>query len=443
MQDRASLVSARERLASELTTLTSGEAREWTPEEEAKFNALESAVQAIDFRLMAMEEAMDIEPVAPAVEENSASSPEVSAPVENEVPRSTRRAPAMPLGAPHIVRDLGDRNSERDRAMALRGFLLGPNAGRNERAAMMRNGIEIGADRIDLRAQTTTTNSEGGFTVPAGFLAELERKIVYYNPLRQVARVIRTDSGNSLPFPTIDDTSNSAGLGTQNTAPSATDMVFSSVTLSAYRYQSLVILSNELLQDTGIDIVTEVASILGERIGRAEATYHTTGTGSSQPQGVVTGASAGATSTTATAISLANLMSLYNSLDFGYQQNASFMLHQSVWSNILQLADSQSRPLFLDLLNGNQPRLLGYPVIVNNAMASSIAATNVTALFGDFSKYFIRDAGDIQIIRMNERYADQYSTAFLAVRRSDAKVAQSAAIKKLTQSSATTTTTTT
>jgi HK97 family phage major capsid protein len=85
------------------------------------------------------------------------------------------------------------------------------------------------------------------------------------------------------------------------------------------------------------------------------------------------------------------------------------------------------------LANGNAPRLLGYPVIVNNAMASSIAASAVTALFGDFQKYYIRDAGDIEIIRMNERYADAYATGFMAVRRTDAKVAQSAAIKKLTQ----------
>ena len=126
-------------------------------------------------------------------------------------------------------------------------------------------------------------------------------------------------------------------------------------------------------------------------------------------------------------------MGLRNSLDFGYQQNGAFMMHQTVWNSILQLADSQSRPLFLDLLNGNAPRLLGYPVIVNNAMASSIAASAVTVLFGDFSKYYIRDAGDIEIIRLNERYADAYATGFLAVRRTDAKVAQSAAIKKLTQ----------
>ncbi len=111
-----------------------------------------------------------------------------------------------------------------------------------------------------------------------------------------------------------------------------------------------------------------------------------------------------------------------------------------MWNTILQLADSQNRPLFLDLINGNSPRLLGYPVVVNNNMASSIASGNVTMLFGDFSKYYIRQAGDLEIIRMDERYADAYQTGFMVVERVDAKVAQSAAIKKLTQPTTTTTT---
>jgi HK97 family phage major capsid protein len=126
-------------------------------------------------------------------------------------------------------------------------------------------------------------------------------------------------------------------------------------------------------------------------------------------------------------------MGLIGSLDYAYQQGASFMMHQAVWNTLLQLADSQARPLFLDLLNGNAPRLLGYPVTINNAMASSIAAAAKTILFGDFSKFMIREIGDIELLRLTERYADKYQTGFMAVVRRDAKVMQSAAIKRITQ----------
>jgi HK97 family phage major capsid protein len=332
-----------------------------------------------------------------------------------------------------FTRDLDDKRANRDRETALCGWFLGNDARPEHRSAAQRSGLNLGSNRIVLTRANSTSSSAGGYTIPQGFLAELEKKIVYFNPLRDVARVIRTESGNSLPFPTIDDTGNPGAIGAENTAPSATDMTFGQIILGAYRTESLVLLSNELLRDSGLDLATEVAGLLGERLGRKEATDHATGNGTTAPQGVVTGSSAGVAGATTTTITLANIMACRNALDFGYQQNGAWMMHQSIWSTILQLADSQSRPLFLDLLNGNAPRLLGYPVIVNNAMASSIAANAKTVLFGDFSKFYIRDAGDIEIIRMNERYADAYQTGFMAVRRSDSKVAQSAAIVRITQ----------
>lgn len=437
MNERQKLAAERAAITAEGASLMKVlETRAWTEEETAKVDAINAQLADLDARIVALEAMVETE-----LESASAPAPTVDrnlieriTKLENAMNNQTnRRTAPAPVGtAPAFVRDLNDRQVIEDQKLALRGWLLGKEASRAEMAAADRLGLNLRSDRLQLRANSTS-NSAGGYTIPAGFLAELEKKIVFFNPLRQVARIIPTETGNSLPFPTIDDTSNTASVGTENTAPSATDMTFGQIVLGAYRYESLIQVSNELLRDSGLDLANEIASLLGERIGRKEAVDHATGNGTTTAQGVVTGASAGATAATTTTITLANIMALRNSLDFGYQQNASFMMHQTIWNSILQLADSQSRPLFLDLANGNAPRLLGYPVVVNNNMASSIAASAVTVLFGDFSKYYIRDAGDIEIIRLNERYADAYATGFMAVRRTDAKVAQSAAIKKLTQ----------
>lgn len=434
MNEQQKLRAERTRLEGDMKAMhTAAENRAWTPEEEAKFSALEAQVQAIDTRLLTIEEEVDMSvstDSTPAPQQNSLDEKiqsEVRKAVENLAISRRRTMPA-----PMIVSDLDDKRAERDRNLALRAWFLRSEASVEELAAARRCQLDLRNTKLQLRAQSTSTTA-GGYTIPQGFLAELEAKRLFFNNLRGVARVIRTETGNTLPFPTTDDTSNLANLTAENTAPSATDITFGQVSLGAYKLDSLVQVSNELLRDSGLDLANEIAAILGERIGRKEAAFFATGTGSSQPQGVVTGASAGATAATTTTITLANIMSLVNSLDFAYQQGASFMLHQSVWNTILQLADSQNRPLFLDLINGNSPRLLGYPVVVNNNMASSIAASAVTILFGDFSKYYIRQAGDLEIIRLDERYADAYQTGFMVVERVDAKVAQSAAIKKLTQ----------
>lgn len=434
MNEQQKLRAERTRLEGEMKSMhAAAENRAWTPDEEAKFSALEAQVQAIDTRLLTIEEEVDMSvstDSTPAPQQNSLDEKiqsEVRKAVENLAISRRRTMPA-----PMIVSDLDDKRAERDRNLALRAWFLRSEASVEELAAARRCQLDLRNTKLQLRAQSTSTTA-GGYTIPQGFLAELEAKRLFFNNLRGVARVIRTETGNTLPFPTTDDTSNLANLTAENTAPSATDITFGQVSLGAYKLDSLVQVSNELLRDSGLDLANEIAAILGERIGRKEAAFFATGTGSSQPQGVVTGASAGATAATTTTITLANIMSLVNSLDFAYQQGASFMLHQSVWNTILQLADSQNRPLFLDLINGNSPRLLGYPVVVNNNMASSIAASAVTILFGDFSKYYIRQAGDLEIIRLDERYADAYQTGFMVVERVDAKVAQSAAIKKLTQ----------
>jgi len=422
--------------------------REWTPEESAKVDDIVAQIQALDTRLTSAEEAIAADPeedvMADMPEPDPTAAPVPDPTQQNNLARrieklegllvSNRRTAPAPLGSPGFVRDFNDRRLESDRRSALQGWCLGREATAQHRSAAQRTGLDLNNDRLVLkRSAQSTTAGAGGYTIPQGFLAELEKKLLYYNNLRNVCRVIRTDTGNPLPFPVTDDTGNPATVGAENTAPSETAMTFTQVLLGSYRYESLVLTSNELLRDSGLDLASEIGGMLGERIGRKETTDFTTGNGTTAPEGVVTGSSAGVTGATTTTITLANIMGLIGSLDYAYQQGASFMMHQAIWNTILQLADSQSRPLFLDLLNGNAPKLLGYPVVINNAMASSIAASAKTVLFGDFSKHMIRDIGDIEIIRLNERYADKYQTGFLAINRCDAKVMQSSAIKRITQ----------
>jgi len=420
--------------------------RELTPEEQAAWDQLTAKVAELDTRVTAIEasigadEAAEEVPMAdpapaPDVQQNSANLDDLQKRLLSALEKAERQSVGR-RSAPAFVRDLNDARARKDKDLALRGWLLGNRAGAEHRAAAQRTGLDLFNPNLTLTAETrdnSTSSSAGGYTIPQGFLAELEKKQAFFNPLLNVARVINTAEGNTLPMPTIDDTSNLAALGAEGTAVTAVDLTFGTVNLSSYRLESLVIASNELLRDTGINLETEIGGLLGERIGRKQSAYHATGTGSSQPEGVVTGSSAGVTAASATAIAINDLISLCNSLDAAYWPNAKFMMHQSVWAAILKLQDSQGRPLVTDYINGNAPKLLGYEVILNNNMASSIATTNKTVLFGDFSKYYIRQVGSLELIRLNELYANKYQTGFMVVSFEDAKVVQSAAIKRLTQ----------
>jgi len=48
-------------------------------------------------------------------------------------------------------------------------------------------------------------------------------------------------------------------------------------------------------------------------------------------------------------------------------------------------------------------------------------------------QYYVHEAGGVQLLRLNERFADALSTGFIAYRRVDGNVLQSTAIKHLIQ----------
>ena len=71
------------------------------------------------------------------------------------------------------------------------------------------------------------------------------------------------------------------------------------------------------------------------------------------------------------------------------------------------------------MANGAPATLLGYPIYPNNDMASATTNGTKAVLFGALSKYKIREVLGIELIRLNERYADAHQVAFLAVARAD------------------------
>lgn len=278
---------------------------------------------------------------------------------------------------------------------------------------------------FERRALSKGTTTAGGHTVPASFMNDLEVAMLAFGGVRQVATVMRTDNGQSLPYPTMNDTGNSGALLAENAqAASDTDMTFGVKTLGAYKFTSkIVLVSYELLEDSAFDLSTYLAAALGERLGRAQNAYATTGTGSSQPAGIVTGSTIGKTAAATNAITADELVGLQHSVDPAYRQNAGWMMHDAIVLALRLLKDSEGVYLWRAGLADNRPdTLLGQPLTINQSMASSMAADAKTVLYGDFSKMLIREVRDIRLRRMVERYGDYDQDGFVAFLRFDSIV---------------------
>ena len=278
--------------------------------------------------------------------------------------------------------------------------------------------------RREQRAAQTVTTSGGGYLIPQGFSGNLEEAMLEFGGVEGVSDVLITDSGNPLPWPTIDDTSNTGENIAINTAAAEQAMTFGQTTLNAYKQDSgLVLVPSELIEDSAFDLPSFLGRKLGERLARRTNALCTTGTGSSQPQGVVVGSTLGTTAASATAIAADELINFQHTVDPAYRRNANWMMHDNVLAAVRKLKDSQNRYLFMDApAYGIPDKLLGSPLVINQQMASSIATTNKTILYGDFKKYKIRRVRQIRLRRLVERYADADQEGFVAWQRMDAKV---------------------
>jgi HK97 family phage major capsid protein len=277
--------------------------------------------------------------------------------------------------------------------------------------------------RPETRDLSVGVNATGGFTVPQDFYQQLIEAQKWFGGMRASrATVLTTDNGELLPIAMEDDTSNVGVIVTENTAITAQDVAFTQTSLSQYMYTSkLVRVSYQLLQDSAFDIQSHLAKVLARRIGRGLNAHFTTGTGSGQPKGVVTGAASGKVGATGQTVSVIydDLVDLVHSVDVAYRQQAQWMFNDSTLKALKKLKDSQNRPLWLPGLAVREPDTInGYPYVVNNDMAV-MAANAKSILFGDFSNYYIRDITGAQLLRLEERYAEFLQVAFLAFERHD------------------------
>ncbi len=273
-------------------------------------------------------------------------------------------------------------------------------------------------------AQEAATDAKGGFTVPEGFMSTVEVAVKSFGGVIGAgADIIETDSGNDIPLPTVNDTTTKGRLIAEGAGAAEADITFAAVTLKAYTYTSdLVLVSNELLQDTGVNLTALIAELCGIRTARITNEHFTTGNNATRPQGVVPAAAASGVAAAAAAITVDNLQDLKFAVDEAYRKNGRFMMNDTTLAAVAKLKDEDGRFLLQPAVREDLPdTIVGKPYTVNNDMAS-VGAEARSVLFGDFSKYKVRRVKGGILRRLDERFADDNQTAFVLFTRWDGRL---------------------
>lgn len=332
----------------------------------------------------------------------------------------------------------GDEHAEHEAALnaaANAGDRKNPEAGALR--AMLKGGLSNLTDEqrsimrarqsMDIQgAMSTTTGSEGGYTVATEFSRTLIEAMKQMGGVRSVASSIQTATGAQMLFPTADATAEEGEIVGQNASVTVGETAFGQASLDVFKYSSKSIaLPFELLQDSAIDIEAYIKNLLALRLYRIQNKHHTVGTGTAQPRGLVTGSTLGKTGATgqSTTVGYDDLVALEHSVDPIYRQRAGWMFHDNTLEAVRKIKDTNGRPIFVPGYEQGNPggapdRLLGRVITINQNMAP-MAANAKSILYGDYSKYLVRDVMDVTIFRMTDsKYTEKGQVGFLAFCRS-------------------------
>ncbi|WJY13611.1 phage major capsid protein [Pectobacteriaceae bacterium CE90] len=289
----------------------------------------------------------------------------------------------------------------------------------------------------ELRAQGTSPDAKGGYTVPTQMLNKIVDSMKAYGGIASVAQILNTSNGQDITWSTSDGTAEEGELLGENTEASEEDVTFGTAILGAKKLSSKIIrVSNELLQDSGVDIEAYLASRIGQRIGRGEAKYLVQGTGAGtpvQPKGLVASVTGTVNTAAATTFTWQEMNKLKHVIDPAYRGGPKFRwaFNDATLQVVEEMVDGQNRPLWLpDVAGGTPATILNIPYVIDQAIDSA-AAGKKFAFLGDFDRFIVRRITYMTLKRLVERYAEYDQTAFLAFHRFDCVLEDTAAIKAL------------
>lgn len=313
-------------------------------------------------------------------------------------------------------------------------------SGKVAMALYLRFGNNVSPEQaVQIRnAMSTTTTTEGGYTVPSEIAAMVIDKLKAFGGMREVSTVLTTATGVAMNWPTSDGTADVGAIVGQNTAVSAADITFGTIGLNPFYYTSnKIALPLELIQDSAIDVVGYVVDRLATRIARIQNTHFTVGGGTTTPDGMIPKATTGKIGTTGQTLTVIyeDLVDLKHSVNRAYRANAKYMMNDLSVAVVSKLKDTTGRPIWVpgdveSIVGGRPDTLCGHPVVINDDMAV-MAASAKSIAFGDFSKYTIRDvAGTTTLRRFDDSaFALSNQVGFCGWTRSGGNLLDTAAVR--------------
>ena len=288
----------------------------------------------------------------------------------------------------------------------------------------------------------------GGYLIPQDAAVQIDDKIKYLSPMRNIARNICI-STNAIEI-IVDSKMPDAGWsGDENEELLETDTPeISKIQIPVHEIYAKPKVSQKLLDDSQINAEEWLTSKIAEKIAVLENQAFVNGNGKDKPHGFLQCESSdeevrpfgtlqhfysGAKGKFADNESAVNvLIDMACSISPKYVKNAKWIMSRSALAEIRKLKNKDGVSLWNPAMSEATPStLLGYPVIIDDAMPALVdGEESISVAFGDFyAGYQIVDRQGLKILR--DPYTSKPFVEFYITKRTGGEVVDFEAIKLL------------
>lgn len=277
--------------------------------------------------------------------------------------------------------------------------------------------------------------NKGQMNVPLTIEGAIRNAIDFNSDVLGLANVIRTNGTHRIVLDA--SPASEARLVKEGASISSIDSEFVKVELGAYKYGEIVKFTREVVEDVNFNIVAHAGQRLGMAFAKAFEKAIITGTGSGQPEGLLSATPDNSDMQKASqqvtakkgAISANDVVASYYNLPHECRQNAVFVCHPDTVKALAMLQDANGRQLLTDGLEPGVRTLMGCRVIECAYMPKLGTASAKIGMFVDVRRALtVGVRSDVQVRQLHELYAVTDMVALVATARMDAKVVQAGAI---------------
>ena len=277
--------------------------------------------------------------------------------------------------------------------------------------------------------------NKGQMNVPLTIEGAIRNAIDFNSDVLGLANVIRTNGTHRIVLDA--SPASEARLVKEGASISSIDSEFVKVELGAYKYGEIVKFTREVVEDVNFNIVAHAGQRLGMAFAKAFEKAIITGTGSGQPEGLLSATPDNSDMQKASkqvtakkgAISANDVVASYYNLPHECRQNAVFVCHPDTVKALAMLQDANGRQLLTDGLEPGVRTLMGCRVVECAYMPKLGTASAKIGMFVDVKRALtVGVRSDVQVRQLHELYAVTDMVALVATARMDAKIVQPGAI---------------